>query len=49
MTMRPRVELLLPRFAAATLLVLGPKCVLCVLAWLGLILGLTGPELCGAP
>jgi hypothetical protein len=45
----PDARPLLPRLAAAALLVLGPKCILCVLAWLGVMLGLAGPELCGAP
>ena len=31
------------------LLVLVPKCLLCAAAWLGVLLGLVGPELCGAP
>jgi hypothetical protein len=50
----PRVELL--RRAArvllpAALLTLAPKCLLCLFAYAGLgaALGLTGPELCGAP
>jgi hypothetical protein len=33
----------------AAALLLAPKCVLCVLAWLGVLLGLAGPEICGGP
>jgi hypothetical protein len=37
-------------FAALGLLALAPKCLLCLAAWLGLgtLLGIGGPELCGA-
>jgi hypothetical protein len=36
---------------SAAILALVPKCALCLLAYVGLgaALGLTGPELCGAP
>ena len=39
------------RLAPAALLMLAPKCLLCLAAYAGLgaVLGLGGPELCGAP
>ncbi len=54
MNMRPRLaERLRPRrgwLIPAALLVLAPKCALCLLAYAGLgaALGIGGPELCGA-
>src|SRR5882724_5024825 len=54
--MRPRLLLAEPVrrlrgwLLPATLLALTPKCVLCVLAYAGagIVLGLGGPEICGA-
>lgn len=45
-----RVRRLLRWLIPAALLVLAPKCVLCVLAYVGLgvAVGLGGPEICGA-
>ena len=41
----------LASLAAGAVLVAAPKCVLCLAGWLGLgtLLGLGGPEICGAP
>ena len=44
---RPRLKQPLRGLGPAALLVVVPKCALCLLAYAGL--GLGGPELCGAP
>lgn len=47
--MPPRANQFLTRLGLLAGLVIAPKCVLCLLAWVGLLLGLAGPELCGPP
>jgi predicted anti-sigma-YlaC factor YlaD len=48
-TQRPSVETVRRWALSCLLLVLVPKCLLCAAAWLGVLLGLAGPKLCGAP
>jgi hypothetical protein len=45
----PRSDVIRRWLVPAAALVVIPKCVLCVLAWIGLVLGFAGPELCGVP
>jgi hypothetical protein len=46
---RPSPESIRRWALSCLLFVLVPKCLLCAAAWLGVLLGLAGPELCGAP
>ena len=48
---RPTLEVLRGWLVPAALFAIAPKCILCVIAYAGLgtVLGLGGPELCGAP
>ena len=46
---RPSVETVRRWALSCLVLVVAPKCLLCLAAWLALLFGLAGPELCGAP